>query len=604
MYYSDDLVEEVRSRADIVDIIGSYVRLTRRGSNYFGLCPFHSEKTGSFSVTPSKQMFYCFGCHEGGSVITFLQKIENYTFAEAVKVLADREGIELPDNYTQEERVKESRRATLLEIMKETGKYYYYQLRSPKGKQAYEYLTKRGLSEDTIKKFGLGYADGSNKVALYEYLKSKGYKDDQINECGLTAFSEKYGMSDKFRYRAMFPIMDANHRIIAFGGRVMGDGEPKYLNSPETELFSKRKNLYGLNIAKSTKAHNIIVCEGYMDAITLHQAGFDQTVATLGTAMTSIHASMLARYARDNTARSGVTRYKDVMLSFDSDGAGVDAAKRAIYELRKIGLTPRVVDLKPYKDPDELIKAEGAQGYQKRLDEAENGFMFEARMLESSYEIDDPTGKSKFLSEVAVNILQFEDTVERESYITKIAGHYNVSEDSIRELVKKHAIKGTGIKQPVEVKPTHDHKKNAQDGIRKTEATLLNWLSEAPEIYPVVAKYIEPDDFDEGIYRSIATQLFEQLERGELVPAKIISMFSDEEEQRQVAQVFHQGMEYIENLSEREAALRDLIIKVKEVSISNIGKNDNVETDEITVMIEQRRRLEELKKIVISLSGT
>lgn len=604
MYYSDELVEEVRARNDIVDVISSYVRLNKKGSNYFGLCPFHNEKTGSFSVTPSKQMFYCFGCHEGGNVISFVQKYENYTFQEALKVLADRAGIALPDNMSPEDKKRENRRATLLEINKEAGKYYYVQLRSRGGERGLKYFQDRGLSDDTMKRFGLGYARSSTDET-YRYLKNKGYSDELLRASGLFVFREKSGMTDKFWNRVIFPIMDINHRIIAFGGRVMGEGEPKYLNSPETEVFDKSRNLYALNIAKTSKARNIIICEGYMDVISLHQAGFDQAVAALGTAFTSGHANLLARYARENTKTSDeVTRYKDILLCFDSDGPGIDAAKRAIGILRETGLTPKVLNMKPYKDPDELIKNMGAQEFQKRIDEAENGFMFEIRMLEADYDLKDPTGRAKFFNDVAVRILKFEDAIERDSYIDRVSDKYHASVESLRELVKKNALKGTANTISMQVKSSRKGTIEQDDGAGKTQGMLLNWISEVPQIYKVVRSYISPDDFSEGLYRQVASILFEQIESGEPEPAKIVTMFTEDEEQRKVAQLFHRSIDYIETVPEKEAALKDLIIKVKEFALQNAKQDDlDIKMDELTAMVEQKKRLEELHSINISLTG-
>ena len=308
-YYSDELIEEVRSRNDIVDVVGGYVKLQKRGSTYFGLCPFHNEKTGSFSVTPSKQMYYCFGCGAGGNVFTFLMQYENFTFSEALQSLAERVGIDLPQQEMSEAQKREAdRRTQLLEINKEAAKYFYRLLRSPRGENAYNYFKKRELSDETMKKFGLGYSDQYSND-LYRYLKSKGYSDDLLKDSGLISVNEAQGAHDKFWNRAMFPIMDIHNRVIAFGGRVMGDGEPKYLNSPETKIFDKSRNLYGLNIARTSRKEQILLGEGYMDVIALHQAGFDNAVASLGTSLTSGHANLLKRYT------------KEVYLTYDSDGA-------------------------------------------------------------------------------------------------------------------------------------------------------------------------------------------------------------------------------------------------------------------------------------------
>ena len=310
-YYSDDIIEEVRSRNDIVDVISQYVRLSKKGSTYFGLCPFHNEKTGSFSVSPNKQMYYCFGCGAGGNVFTFLMEYENFTFGEAMEALADRAGVELPkQEYTSAQRQEPDKRARLLEINKEAAKYFYMLLRGERGARALSYFRKRELSDEAMQKFGLGYSDQYSDD-LYRYLRKKGYEDDILKESGLVSIDERRGGYDKFWNRAMFPIMDVHNKVIGFGGRVMGDGEPNCLNSPETKIFDKSRNLYGLNFARSTKKPQLLLCEGYMDVIALHQAGFDNAVASLGTALTSGHANLLKRYT------------KNVYLTYDSDGAGV-----------------------------------------------------------------------------------------------------------------------------------------------------------------------------------------------------------------------------------------------------------------------------------------
>ena len=299
MYYPDELIEEVRTRNDIVDVISDYVRLQKKGSSYFGLCPFHNEKSPSFSVSRQKQMYYCFGCGAGGNVFTFLMEYENFSFMEAVKFLADRAGIALPEaEYSKEAKQRADLKASILEINKIAARYYYVQLKSERGVGAHTYLTDRGLTEETITAFGLGY---STKYSddLYQYLRGKGYSEDLIRQAGLINTDERQGVYDKFWNRVIFPIMDVNSRVIGFGGRVMGDGKPKYLNSPETAVFDKSRNLYGLNRARTSRKTYFLLCEGYMDVISLHQAGFTNAVASLGTALTSGHASLIKRYVQE-----------------------------------------------------------------------------------------------------------------------------------------------------------------------------------------------------------------------------------------------------------------------------------------------------------------
>ena len=323
MRYSDDLIEEIRMKNDIVDVISGYVKLQRKGSSYFGLCPFHNEKSPSFSVSPGKQMYYCFGCGAGGNVFTFLMEYENFTFPEALEMLADRAGVELPKmEYSKEAKEQADLKSALLEINKEAAKFYYYQLRQKTGEQGMAYLKGRELSDETINKFGLGYS-GKFSNNLYQYLKGKNYSDELLRQSGLFNVDEKRGMYDKFWNRVIYPIMDVNNRVIGFGGRVMGDAKPKYLNSPETKIFDKSRNLYGLNMARSSRKKNLIICEGYMDVISMHQAGFNNAVASLGTALTSQQASLLKRYT------------DEVLIIYDSDEAGVKAALREQAEERE-----------------------------------------------------------------------------------------------------------------------------------------------------------------------------------------------------------------------------------------------------------------------------
>ncbi len=568
MYYGDEIVEEVIARNDIVDVISSYVRLTRKGSNYFGLCPFHNEKTGSFSVTPNKQMFYCFGCQVGGNVISFIQKYENMTYGEAIRVLADRAGIQLPESESREAKERESKRAQLLAINREAGTYYYAQLRSEAGKRGMDYLKGRGLSDETMKKFGLGFAR-STRDETFRYLKNKGFSDELLRESGLFNFSEDRGMTDKFWNRVIFPIMDTGHRVIGFGGRVMGDGEPKYLNSPETIVFDKGRNLYGLNIAKSTKAKNMIICEGYMDVISLHQAGFDQAVASLGTAFTSGHANLIQRYAKENVRQGEMTRYKEILLCYDSDGAGVNAAKRALYVLREAGLNAKVIDMRPYKDPDEFIKGLGADEFQKRIDNAENGFMYEIRQLEGDYDLKDPSGKSQFIKDVAARILRFEDPVERDNYTGLIAYKYDVSSDSLGEVIRKLAVTGVDTARVARPSPTRADRNDISDASKLPQARLLSWICEKPSIYPEVSRFISADDFTYPLYREIAEALFAQIEKGSVSPAEIVGMYTEEEQQRQVAEAFHQNVGELDNLQMRQSALKDLMLNVKRLSLTS-----------------------------------
>ena len=426
MYYSQEVVDEVLANTDIVDLVSAHVHLKKRGKDYIGLCPFHNEKTPSFNVIPAKNMFYCFGCGAGGSAITFLMKYNNCTFREALQDLADRAQITLPaPNYSEETKKREQHRQDLLAINKEAATYYYKLLRSRKGARGMKYFADRALSAETMKMFGLGFADGA-RSDLTDHLRKMGFSDELILESDVAVFNEKQGLHDRFFNRVMFPIQDVRGRVIGFGGRVLGDAKPKYINSSDTMIFDKGRNLYALNLARRTKADHLILCEGYMDVIAMHQAGFNQAVASLGTAFTPGQAALLRRYT------------KKVLLAYDSDGAGVRAALRNIGILRNGGLDSSVIDLQPYKDPDEFIKAEGKEAFQARIDNAENSFFYELRILSQSYKMDDPASRTAFHREVARKLCTFTDEIERENYIAASAEKYFIKTDSLRRLVAQY----------------------------------------------------------------------------------------------------------------------------------------------------------------------
>ncbi len=590
-YYSDELIEEVRSRNDIVDVISGYVRLTKKGSTYFGLCPFHNEKTGSFSVSPNKQMYYCFGCGAGGNVFTFLMQYENFSFPEAMEALAERAGIELPKQEMSAQAKKEAdKRQILLEINKAAGKYYYMLLRSEHGKQAYEYFKKRELSDATMQKFGLGYSDKYSDD-LYRYLRKLGYDDAILKESGLVSIDEVRGGHDKFWNRAMFPIMDVHNKVIGFGGRVMGDGEPKYLNSPETKVFDKSRNLYALNFARQTKKPQMLLCEGYMDVIALHQAGFDNAVASLGTAFTSGHASLLKRYT------------KEVYLTFDSDGAGIKAALRAIPILKEVGLTAKVINMKPYKDPDEFIKALGAEEYQKRIDAAENSFMFEIRILEQNYDMKDPEGKTAFQTEVAKKLLDFTTELERNNYMEAVADKYHMSFEALRNLVNQLGTQGGLVKERTPLKSGLNEKKHKkEDGMKQSQKLLLTWLIEYDNLYDKIKDIITPEDFTEDIFRKVAELLYEQKKSGTVNPAQIISLFAEEEEQREVAELFHARIHEVDSAAERDKALKETILRVKDNSISYRSAHlEPTDMQGLQQIVADKRTLQNMEKMHISI---
>ena len=591
MYYSEDLIEEVRMKNDIVDVISGYVRLQKKGSSYFGLCPFHNEKSPSFSVSRSKQMYYCFGCGAGGNVFTFLMEYENLTFVEAVQLLAERAGVELPKmEYSKEAKERADLKTTLLEINKAAAQYFYAQLKSEQGKTGYEYLKRRELSDETIKAFGLGY---SSKYSddLYRYLRSKGYSEDLIRQAGLISTDEKNGVYDKFWNRVMFPIMDVNSRVIGFGGRVMGDAKPKYLNSPETPIFDKSRNLYGLNRARSSRKPYFLLCEGYMDVIALHQAGFTNAVASLGTALTPGQASLIKRYVRE------------VYLTYDSDDAGTRAALRGIPILKSAGISAKVIRMDPYKDPDEFIKNLGAEEFERRIENARNGFLFSLEILERDYDMNSPEGKTAFFREAARKLIDFEDELERNNYIEAVARIYQINEESLKKLVTKTAVQD-GLARPVERPRSSAEQKAAkkEDAGKTAQKILLTWMLEEPRLFQVIEKYIHPEDFTEELFRTVAELMYQQYEQGELNPAKILNHFTEEEEHREAASLFHTKIRELSTKGEREQALKETILRVKANSIDAQTRNlAPTDMAGLQKLMEEKRKLQDLYQLHISL---
>lgn len=590
MYYSDDIVEEVRMKNDIVDVISGYVKLQKKGSSYFGLCPFHNEKSPSFSVSRQKQMYYCFGCGAGGNVFTFVMEYENYSFVEALKFLADRAGVELPEaEYSKEEKERRDLKQILLDMNKLAAKYYYAQLISENGKAAHEYLTKRGLDEGTIRQFGLGY---SNKYSndLYQYLKMKGYNDEQILKAGLINADEKHGAYDKFWNRVMFPIMDTNNRVIGFGGRVMGDAKPKYLNSPETMIFDKSRNLYGLHRARTSRKPYFLICEGYMDVISMHQAGFTNAVATLGTALTAGHASLIKRYVNE------------VYLTYDSDEAGTKAALRAVPILKEAGISAKVIRMEPYKDPDEFIKNLGAEAFEERIAKARNGFMFGLEMLEQDYDMQSPEGKTAFFREAAKRLGEFEEEIERNNYIEAVAKTYRIGYEELKKLVQRTAVQSGLASMAVRPKAVTGKPKEKEDGYKKSQKVLLTWMLEGQNIFAQIKRYITPEDFSTELYKKVAALLYEQYQQGEVNPAKIMNQFMDEEEHREVASLFHTRLKEIKTKEEQEKALKETLLRVKSHSIEKSAQElEPTDLAGLQKLMNAKRELLSLKTLHISI---
>lgn len=589
MYYPDEVIEEVRSSNNIVDIIGGYVRLQKKGSSYFGLCPFHNEKSPSFSVSPNKQMYYCFGCGAGGNVFTFIMEYENQTFPEAVKILADRAGIALPEaELTEEQKRERNKRQLLLEINKTAANYFYYLLNGDQGQQAREYLENRRMSKETQIHFGLGYASKYSND-LYLYLKKKGYQDQILKETGLLTYDEKRGAHDKFWNRVMFPIMDVNNRVIGFGGRVMGDGTPKYLNSPETMLFDKSRNLYGLNYARTSRKPYMIICEGYMDVIAMHQAGFSNAVASLGTAFTTQHSVLLKRYTQE------------VRLAYDSDGAGQKAALRAIPILKSAGINVRVIHMDPYKDPDEFIKNLGTEAFQERIDAAESSFMFEISVLEKNYKQSDPEGRASFMKAMARRLLEFPQELERNIYIDAIAGRYGIASEELKRMVNsfgasmsREQVEAAIYQQQEREEMPAKKRVEKEDSVLTAQKFFLTWLIEEPSIYDKTKDYINEDDFVEPLYHHVAALVFEELRAtGQVMPARILNQFEDVEEQKTAASLFNTRLKTDDDPAVREKALNETVKRIKKNSLELKSRSVR-EIADLQKIIKEKAQLQKL----------
>ena len=544
MYYGEDIVEEVRQKTDIVDLVGQYVHLKKKGSSYFGLCPFHGEKTASFSVSPGKQIFYCFGCGKAGDSIRFLMEYENLSFVEALEELAERANVTLPKEEKRD-KGEEDLRYKILEINKQAALFYVKQLRSEKGKQGLAYCAKRKLSGESITHFGLGYA-GKERDSLYQYCKSLGFKDRVLQESGLFSFKEN-GAYDKFFNRLIFPIMDLHNRVIGFGGRVMGDGEPKYLNSPETKLFDKSRNLFALNFSRKSRANYFILCEGYMDVISLHQWGFSEAVAALGTAFTEQQADLMKRF---NSL---------IYLCFDSDGAGKKACKRAISILREKKLEGKVIRLSPYKDPDEFLKAEGKEAFEKRIEEAKNAFLWEVEEKKTEFDLHDPAGMQKYMESIAELLrTSFSDPVERENYLKAVAREQMLKAENLQHLVDKE--EKTQLSFGLRKNAGRQEKKREERWNSPLEEEFLSVLMQRNDFVDLAKKYIEEVDFQ----GDFAKEIYLKLLSGLSAKAILDSYQNEEEKYQKLVKLYHGDLYHMDlEKDEEKKLLSDYIRQLK-----------------------------------------
>ena len=598
MRYSEDVIEQVRNANDIVDVIGQYIKLTKKGSSYFGLCPFHGEKTPSFSVSSQKQIYYCFGCGAGGNVITFLMQYENYTFTEALKVLAERAHITLPEvSSSGYDRSQAELKEKLLEINRTAAMYYYEQLKSEAGQIGYRYFReKRRLTDATITHFGLGFAPKSSD-ALYRFLKGRGYNDELLSQSGLVVLSER-GARDKFWNRVMFPIMDTNNRVVGFGGRVMGDGEPKYLNSPETKIFDKSRNLYGLNFAKRSRKDYLLLCEGYMDVIALHQAGFTNAVASLGTAFNEKHAQLLRRYT------------KNVILTQDNDEAGIRAKLRAFPILREAGLNVRVLDTSDtgFKDPDEFLQHLGPEEYEEYIRKAKNAFLYEIDMLRRSYQFSDPAEVTAFYNETAERLCGFSEELERDNYVRAVSREQQIPYGELKQLVERKMLtaqkKRTEQKETQEVRGAAVRKSGRKQGDRgqiPSERLLLSWLCAKPELIPQIKEYLRPEDFTDGTCREIAEKLLGDPRDGETVSAASImdSYSEDEEKSREAGAILNADAVYKDlselSLQDLEKSLTEAVLNIRRASLEREIRDSGSDLQRLQQLLSEKKALSGLR---------
>lgn len=548
-YYPDEIIDEVRASSDIVEIISEYIHLKKSGRNYFGVCPFHNEKTPSFSVSPDKQIFHCFGCGAGGNAISFLMKIENISFVEAVQTLAKKARIELPqENISDEIKAKNFLKEQMFSVSKEAARFFYDQLMSEKGKAARKYLASRGIETRTIKKFGLGYALGEWEF-LNKYLLSKGYSQEVIYKAGLVKRTKKDTFIDAFRDRVIFPIFDISSKVIGFGGRTLGDDKPKYLNSPETLIFNKSRNLYALNFAKNSNSKKLIIVEGYMDVITLHQNGIDFAVASLGTSLTENQAKLLNKYA------------EEIIVAYDSDAAGQAAAQRNIDILNFAGCNIKVLQIPNEKDPDEYVRKNGIDKFFFLVNNSKSNIQFKIDNLKNEINIKSVDGKIKFLNKMSDILAKIDNTIERDAYIRSLAMETGISADSITAQVNKR-LYGDSPKKVI--KNNNYVEKNiavVDNKLDGAEKLLLYLIAVNDELYKKYENDIKIDLFSQGSNQNVASKILDRLSAGQLIePGELMIGVENEQQINDISKIFSQNIV----MEDSEKALLECITYIKE----------------------------------------
>ena len=562
------VIQDISERTDIVDIVSRYVNLKRSGADFLGLCPFHSEKTPSFRVTPSKQMFYCFGCQKGGGVIQFLMQIENLTFVDAVKKLGAECGVAVADDYVRDDK-KEQQRKLILTANREAGRFFYSCLSKDVGLEARRYLKKRQLSPEIIQKFGIGFAPDTWDL-LKKHLFSKGFTEDILVLAGLLSKTEKGSTYDRFRNRVMFPILDITGNVIGFGGRVLDDSKPKYLNTADTPVFDKSANLYALNYSKNDKSGQIIAVEGYMDVVTLYQYGIERAVASLGTALTSKQARLLKRYS------------KEVVLCYDGDGAGIKAAHRAVGILREADVKARVVTLEGAKDPDEFLKKYGTDKFLKCIEEAKSPVLYKISALKANYDLSMPEQLTEFLKAAAEEIAQLKEPIERDVYTREVASSVSVGEEALAAQVKKAVLRlrqsgknqeKTQIQRIVRQKAV-----SSDTAEQSAEGRIVAIALKYPNYLSVIEKRLDVESLSNEAYKNAITMLYSFKEAGEKVPEPqvFISMLPIEDS-GEVAGAFQQAVETDNPEKEIIQTINRLNELKKRKMLLNLASEGNIE---------------------------
>lgn len=520
--YSDELLDEIKSKNDIVDIVSQYVVLKRAGRNYMGLCPFHKEKSGSFCVSPDKQIFHCFGCGVGGNVFHFISKIENLNFKESVEMLANRAGVELPVSGNFEDDKLAKLKSRVYEVNKCAAEFYHENLYKPTAKPGQEYVKKRHLDNKTLKAFKIGYSGRFNE--LYTELKSKGFTEEEILASCLVNKNPDGKFIDRFRNRLMFPIFDTNERVIAFGGRVLDDSKPKYINSPEDIVYSKGRHLFAFNIARKYNSKTIIMVEGYMDAVSLHQRGIHNAVASLGTALTEAQGRLLRRSC------------EKVIIGYDADGAGQAATLRGLEILQNLGCDIRILQIEGAKDPDEFVVKYGPERFQMYVDKAISLVEFKVKMLKKSLDLDNVNDKIKFLNEVAKIVAKVENSMEREVYVDKISLEYKVSKDAIYAEINKLLYANSRTEQKLEKKVVPVKSVSIQQDeqpvdvkTKRLESLVIYLLINYPDkSFERLKKLIDNNVIKIERNKAIINKLYEEHEKGNINIENILDLFEDE----------------------------------------------------------------------------